>query len=60
MARVERMVLSLYECLGAAKDNVITEEEQPRHPFPVLSYGDAMLNYGTDKPDMRIPEIVSS
>jgi aspartyl-tRNA synthetase len=25
------------------------------HPFPVMTFGDAMRDYGSDKPDLRVP-----
>jgi aspartyl-tRNA synthetase len=41
---LERVVAASFEALG---------REPPRRPFPRLSYADAMLRYGSDKPDLR-------
>jgi aspartyl-tRNA synthetase len=53
MAFVEREeVLDVMEAavVGAFE---AAEVEPPQRPFPHLSYADAMLRFGTDKPDMR-------
>jgi aspartyl-tRNA synthetase len=41
---MEACVVGAFEAAGA---------EPPQRPFPRLSYGDAMLRYGSDKPDLR-------
>jgi aspartyl-tRNA synthetase len=53
MAFVEREdVLDVMEaCVVGAFE--AAEVEPPQRPFPHLSYADAMLRYGTDKPDLR-------
>jgi aspartyl-tRNA synthetase len=53
MAFVEREdVLDVMEaCVVAAFEAV--GREPPARPFPVMSYRDAMLRYGSDKPDLR-------
>jgi len=33
-------------------------EELP-HPFPVMSFADAMRDYGSDKPDLRVPLVLT-
>ena len=45
MGVVEPMVADLF--------TVVRGRETPR-PFPVLSYAEAMLRYGTDRPDLRV------
>jgi aspartyl-tRNA synthetase len=42
---VEPMVRRICEVAGV----------KPEYPFPRLTYGQAMRNYGSDKPDLRIP-----
>jgi aspartyl-tRNA synthetase len=53
MAFVEREdVLDVMEaCVVGALE--AAEVEAPQRPFPHLSYAEAMLRYGTDKPDLR-------
>jgi aspartyl-tRNA synthetase len=41
---MEACVVGAFEAAGV---------EPPRRPFPHLSYADAMLRYGSDKPDLR-------
>ncbi len=41
---MEACVVGAFEAAGV---------EPPQRPFPRLSYGDAMLRYGSDKPDLR-------
>ena len=53
MAFVEREdVLDVMEACVVASFEALGREPPPR-PFPRLSYADAMLRYGTDKPDLR-------
>ena len=60
MAFVEQE--DVFEALEPVMHGVFTEFTErtvTRPPFPRLAYKDAMLCYGTDKPDLRIPiEIV--
>ena len=53
MAFVEREdVLDVMEACVAASFEA-AGVEPPQRPFPHLSYADAMLRYGSDKPDLR-------
>ncbi len=41
---LEQVVVASFESLG---------REPPKRPFPRMAYADAMLRYGSDKPDVR-------
>jgi aspartyl-tRNA synthetase len=46
-------VMGVVESMIAELFTAVRGRETPR-PFPVLSYADAMLRYGTDRPDLRV------
>jgi aspartyl-tRNA synthetase len=37
----------------------LSEPAPPRRPFPRISHHDCMIKYGTDKPDLRNPLVIS-
>ncbi len=50
MSLMEEMIRDLFKLINSA--------DLP-NPFPRLSYADAMLLYGSDKPDLRIPWVLT-
>jgi aspartyl-tRNA synthetase len=46
-------VMGLVEPMIADIFTAVRGRETPR-PFPIMSYADAMLRYGTDRPDLRV------
>lgn len=36
-----------------------SSDEQPAHKFTTIKFGDSIAAYGSDKPDLRIPNRVS-
>ncbi|HET9017848.1 MAG TPA: aspartate--tRNA ligase [Thermomicrobiaceae bacterium] len=46
-------VLELTEGLFAGMFETLSDKPILAHPFPRLTYADAMLRYGSDKPDLR-------
>ncbi len=50
----EQQITGLMEAMIRALFQEVLEVDLP-NPFPRLDYADAMLRYGSDKPDLRIP-----
>jgi len=52
-------VFEVFEKLFLKVFNKFSNKKILQNKFPKITYSDAMLNYGTDKPDLRNPLIIS-
>ena len=50
----EAQIMSIMETMMRQLFSEVMDVELPT-PFPQMSYADAMMDYGSDKPDLRIP-----
>jgi len=50
----EEQIRSIMEAMIRTVFKQVMDIDLP-DPFPVMTYGDAMLLYGSDKPDLRVP-----
>jgi aspartyl-tRNA synthetase len=50
----ETEIRAIFESMVRGVFKEVMEVALP-DPFPVMSYGDAMRDYGSDKPDLRVP-----
>jgi aspartyl-tRNA synthetase len=50
----EREIRAIFEGMIRTVFKEVLEAELP-DPFPVMSYAEAMRDYGSDKPDLRVP-----
>jgi aspartyl-tRNA synthetase len=57
MKRVEEFIRALYQTVAHPPISLPSLNETP---FYRMTYDDAMSEHGSDKPDLRIPGLVSS
>ncbi len=61
MTRVEKFIQALFLSLqDDARRYELSMMPSPVSKFPRMTYHEVMGKYGTDKPDLRIPDMVSN